>query len=262
MYYDVGDTASLDQFRVLLAGVLTDATVVVTVTKPDGTTTAPTPVHTATGLYDATVTVDQAGVWTWVWTASGAVTSKETGQFTAIAPRVLVADFAEFKAHLNRTDLTDDAELRTYLVAATDWVERTIGGPLSVQTFTESVPVSGWWITPSQRPLVSVTSLTPELGALLDPSAYVVDTLRGAIRIRWGAFTGWYTLVYKAGYAVIQERHKLAGLIVAAHLWQIQNGGGGMPFPGDSDVPQFGQGYAIPNRAKELLAPDRIPGFA
>lgn len=263
MNFDVGDTAPLTQFRVLsTAGVLTNATVSVLVTKPDATTTSPSITNTATGLYDASVTVDQAGEWTWVWTASGTVTSKEPGQFTAVAPRVLVGDFAELRQHLNRTDNVDDSELRTYLVAATDWVERRIGGPLSVQTFTESVPVNGWWISPSRRPLVSVTSLTPELGVTLDPSAYYVDTLRNGIRIRWGAFTGWYTLVYRAGYATFSEKVKLAGLILAAHLWQVQNGGGGLPFPGDSEVPFFGQGFAVPNRVKELLAADTIPGFA
>jgi hypothetical protein len=216
----------------------------------------------AGGLYTATYTVDQAGLWTYLWTASGAVVAKEPSQFTVIAPRTLVASMEEFKKHLNRGDTIDDAELRTYLVAGTDWVERRIGGPVSVQTFTELVPVSGWWIQPTYRPLVTVISLTPELGTALDSSAYVVDTLRGAIRIRWGAFTGWYTLVYTAGLATIPERVKLAGMIVGAHLWQVQNGGGGLPFPGDTDMPQFGQGFAVPNRAKELLAPDTIPGFA
>lgn len=238
----------------------------VAVTKPDGTLVTPAPTVTnsnANGVYTATVTPDQPGTWLYTWTASGTVVSTQSDQFSVVAQqRALVASLEEFKKHLNRSDLTDDQELRTHLVAATDWVERTIGGPLSIQTITESVSVSGWWITPTYRPLVSVTSLTPELGSTLDPSYYVVDTLRNGIRIRWGAFTGWYTLVYRAGLSVVLERQKLAGLILAAHLWQTQNGGGGLPFPGDSEVPQFGQGFAVPNRVKELLAPDTIPGFA
>lgn len=264
MIFDVGDVAPISTNVTDPSGTLTNATVTVAVTRPDGTAgTVGSPTNLSTGVYRALVTVDQAGEWTYTFTWSGAVTGVDAGQFTAVSPgRVLVASFSEFKQHLNRTDLTDDAELRTYLASATDWVERTIGGPVSVQTFTELVPVANWWIQPTYRPLVSVTSLTPELGSTLDSSAYVVDTTRNAIRVRWGIFSGWYTLVYKAGLAVIPERVKLAGLIVAAHLWQVQNGGGGLPFPGDSEVPQFGQGFAVPNRAKELLAPDVIPGFA
>jgi hypothetical protein len=255
--YDVGDTAALDQFRVATAaGVLTDdAATAVTVIKPDGTTTTPTPVHTSTGLYDATVSVDQAGEWTWLWSAP-TVGTKQPGQFSAVSPRVLVADFEEFRKHLNRTDLTDDAELRTYLFSATDYVEYLIGGPVSVQTFTEQVLVRGDAVTPLKKPLVSVTSLTPDLGSAMDSSQYVVDTARGVIWFRYPHAYGLYTLVYRAGLAVIQERHKLAGLIIAAHLWEVQNGGGGLPFPGDQGVPTYWQGYAIPNRAKELLAPD------
>lgn len=175
----------------------------------------------------------------------------------------LVATLDEFKAHLNFTgSSSQDAELTDYLTAASEWVERAIGGPLAVQEFTEPVRVSNWWITPTYRPLVAVTSLTSELGPVLDSTAYVVDTVRNGIRIRWGAFTGWYTLVYTAGLQSIPYRVKLAGLILGAHLWQTQNGGGGLPFPGDSEVPQFGQGFAVPNRVKELLAPDSIPGIA
>lgn len=177
--------------------------------------------------------------------------------------RTLVATLDELKAHLNYTGgTTDDVELGLYLTAATDWIEKRIGGPLSVTNFVERVPVNGWWITPSQRPLVAVNSLTSELGPALDANSYVVDTLRGGIRIRWGAFTGWYVLDYNAGLAVVPYRYKLAGLILTAHLWQTQNGGGGLPFPGDSDVPQFGWSFAIPNRVKELLSYDTIPGFA
>jgi hypothetical protein len=247
-------------------GVVTNTpTVTITVTGPTGSTATPSGVTNtaANGVYTATITPDVAGVYLYRWTAAGTVVDVQSDQFTVVASqRALIASAEELKAHMNRTDITDDAELRTHLVAATDWIERAIGGPVSVQTFTEYVPVSGWWIVPAYKPLVSVTSLTPQLGAALDSSAFVVDTLRNGIRILWGAFTGWYTLVYRAGYSPVPERIKLAGLILAAHLWQTQNGGGGLPYPGDSEMAHFGQGFAVPNRVKELLAPDRIPGIA
>lgn len=263
MIRDVGDAVILSTQVRNTAGALTDATVVLLVTKPDGSTTSPAVSHDGTGLYSASLTVDQAGLWQYKWTASGAVVSVEADQFTVVTPqRALVASTEEFKSHLNRTDITDDAELRTYLVSATDYVEYHIGGPVSVQTFTEQARASANLITPLKRPLVSVISLTPDLSSALDSSLYVVDTGRGVIRFRYGYACGWYTLVYRAGLSVIAERHKLAGLIIAQHLWMVQNGGGGMPFPGDTETPTYWQGFAIPNRAKELLAPDAMPRFA
>lgn len=265
MIREIGTQIQLSNVARDLTGATTNTpTLTLSMTKPDGSTTSPAVTNTAAnGIYTAQVTPDQAGLWLYKWTSSGTVIDVQSDQFSVItSQRALVASLEEFKIHLNRTDILDDAQLRTFLTSATDWVERRIGGPLTVQTFTELVPVSGWWIAPSKRPIVSVTSLTPELGAVLDSSAYVVDTLRNGIRIRWGAFTGWYTLVYRAGLTVVPERIKLAGLILAEHLWQVQNGGGGLPFPGDSDVPQFGWGFAIPNRVKELLADETIPGFA
>jgi hypothetical protein len=237
-----------------------------TVQKPDGTQTSPVVTNTGSaGLYTAQVATDQAGLWLYRWTASGTVVDVQSDQFSVVSSlRALVGSMEEFKQQINRTgvsDIGDDAELRTYLVSATDWVERTIGGPLSVQTFVEPVPVTGWWVTPIYRPLVSVISLVSELGPTLDPTAYVVDTVRNGVRIRWGAFTGWYTLTYKAGLTVVPERFKLAGMITAQHLWKTQRGGTRRSGAGPDEV-MTGLGFAVPRRAADLLVRDNIPGIA
>ncbi|MGE5830144.1 MAG: hypothetical protein ACM30G_17550 [Micromonosporaceae bacterium] len=85
--YDVGDQAQL-RHEVRVNGTLTDATVAVAVTKPDGTlvTPAPTVSHPSTGVYTANVTVDTAGPWTYVWTMSGAVVDVAAGGFSAQNP--------------------------------------------------------------------------------------------------------------------------------------------------------------------------------
>jgi len=238
-------------------------TVTMAVTKPDGSTVTPSVTNTASGgLYTAQVTPDQAGLWLYKWTAAGAVTSVQSDQFTVVASqRALVASMEEFKNELNRTDSFDDADLRSRLVSATDWVEGVIGGPLSVQTFTEQVNVCGDTIVPIYRPLVSVTSLTPDLGTPIDSTGYVTDARLGIIRLRWAlGYWTFYTLVYRAGLTVVPERHKEAGLIVAKHLWQTRNGGGGRLSP--DDLVMSGLGFAVPRRAMELLAKDMIPGIA
>lgn len=180
----------------------------------------------------------------------------------------LVASLAEFKKHINYagSGTTDDTELTIHLTSASDWAEETIGGPLTVTPYTELTEMQSGRFFPKRRPLVSVTSITPELGSDLDPGSYVVDVDRHLVRMlyTWGWPCTWYTIVYTAGLSTIPERVKLAGLIVAAHLWQTQNGGGGLPVPGDvnsNESVMFSSslGFAIPNRARDLLQSYRLP---
>jgi hypothetical protein len=256
MIRDVGDLVALATVLRDSAGAVNNAaTMALLVTKPDGSTATPAVTNTgAGGIYTATVTVDQAGTWLYRWTASGAVVSVEADQFTVASPgRVLVAALEEFKVYVRRTDNGDDAGLREDLTSATDWLEWKIGGPLSVQTFTELVPVGGMWVTPLRRPIVAFVSLTPELGTAIDSSFIVTDLVRNSFRLRWGAVTGWYTLVYTAGLAAgPSARHKKAGLELARHLQLVRNGTSGRGFPGDEV--QTPMGFAVPRRVDELLS--------
>lgn len=263
--------------QVLLSKVVRDTsntpvnspTLTLLVTKPDGTTASPSVTNTASGgLYTALYTVDQAGDFLLKWTATGTVIGVYSDQLTGVAnQRTLVSSLAELKQQLNRSDTIDDAELQTYLYAATEWVESVIGGPLAPTTFTETHTIDSYLIAPRRRPLVSVTSITPYLGSALDPSTYTVDTDSSVIRLRvWWCGQHELSVVYKAGLSTIPERVKLAGLIVAAHLWQTQNnlrGGSARSISNlvgqTEEVMMTGLGFAIPKRAMDLLAPDLIP---
>jgi hypothetical protein len=172
----------------------------------------------------------------------------------------LVATLAEFKTHLNRSDVTDDTELTFFLTAASQWVEYAIGGPLSVATFTEIHWVDGGTIVPRKRPIATVTSITPDQGTALSSSSYFINTDLGTIQFRYGATCNWHTVVYTAGLSAILDRQKLAGLEVGRHLWEIQNGSAGRGFRADDLIPTP-MGFAVPRRAMELLMPDRMPGI-
>lgn len=171
----------------------------------------------------------------------------------------LVATLAEFKTHLNRSDTTDDTELTFFLTAASLWTEYAIGGPLDVQTFTEIHWVDGVCdIVPRKRPIVAITSITPDLGAVLASTSYFADPGTQTIHFRYAASPNWYTLIYTAGLSSIPERVKLAGLEVGRHLWEIQNGSALRGRADDLVPTPFG--FAVPRRAQEMLNPDRIPG--
>lgn len=79
--YDTGDVARLEATFRDATGALADTTVVLTVKKPDGTTSTPavgSPV--STGLYRVDVAIDQPGVWVYRFAGTGAVTSVEEGR--------------------------------------------------------------------------------------------------------------------------------------------------------------------------------------
>lgn len=262
MIYDVGDNVKLSTVLKDTSGAVNNtATMALVVTKPDASTTSPTVTNTASGgIYTASVTVDQAGTWTYVWTASGSVVAVEPGQFTVRSQSVYVVSLEEFKTQLKRTDDADDLALRSYLASATRYVEHRTGGPVSVQTFTERHFITGFTLIPRKRPLVSVTSITPDFGTVLTASAYIADTDANQIVFYWGIWPTWHTVVYRAGRAQPDENIKLAGMIVAQHLWETQNGFAGRR--GADDFVQTGLGFAVPRRAEQLLVPDEMSGIS
>lgn len=264
MIREVGTLVQLRNIAKDVDGTPTNVpTLILSVTDPAGTVTTPAVTNTgAGGLYTASLTVTSGGTWLYRWTASGAVIDVVSDQLSVTtSQRALVASMEELRAHLRRTDSADDAALRSFLIAATDWVEWAIGGPLSVQTFAEQVVVKNMLITPLRRPLVSVTSLVPDLAAAIDPSNYVADTDHNVVRVRFGGVTGWHTLTYAAGLAYIPERVKLAGLMITDHLWQVENSRGARGQSSDESL-YYGMGWAVPRRAAQLLAPRMVGGIA
>jgi hypothetical protein len=270
MIYNVGDSATITTELRDADGVLTAATVVLSVIKPDGTVLLP-PVldNGGVGKYRATVYLSEAKTWRYIWTASGTITKVDSGQLSVSEPgRVLVAGLDEFRAQLDRTDHTDDSELRLYLEAATDQVEWMVG-PLSVVEVTETHRSAGR-IALSRYPVVEVASVTPLVGIVDGPayttSDYLLDLSRGEVELARGMY-GSYRVTYTVGRTSIPADIKLAGLIIAQHLWAVQNARFAMNAPGQDRLePAPGSGFMVPYRALELLRPYisvvTVPGIA
>ena len=129
--YDVGDAIQLATSVTDTTGAAADATMGLTVTKPDGTTTSPAISHPGTGSYTATLTIDQAGTWFFKWSASGNVTAVDSGQFTAADPAPLVyATVTDLRNRMDRTDVETpigDAPLLNALLAASRDVDQDCG---------------------------------------------------------------------------------------------------------------------------------------
>jgi hypothetical protein len=114
---------------------------------------------------------------------------------------------------------------------------------------------------------VSLTTITPVYS--WSPAVAVgevdvhLDT--GVItRLNGWPFWGPYNVTYKAGRAVVQSSLRTAGMLIVQHLWDTRRGQSSNPrYGGDDTVILPGWGYAIPNRAAELLgAVPQVAGFA
>lgn len=178
---------------------------------------------------------------------------------------VLVASLPEFKEHINfGSGSGSDAELTMHLTAATLWAQSYV--VLEPTVFSERILSQGCYLKQRRHPLTAATSVTPQDGTALSASAYIVDTTNSMIILRYRVVGyGWYIVVYTAGLTTIKDNVKLAGLEVARHLWEIQNGSSGRGRRQEDLVPTpFG--FAVPARAIEMIEAnpdlDIMPGFA
>lgn len=245
------------------------------VTAPDNTTSGPaTSTSNGGATWTATVTYTQSGWYLLKWTVTGKGAGVQYQMvYVSGAPVVpasgLVCSLEQFKNWLQfpLNDYSRDDDLFVALSSASDWAAWRLGGPLSVKTFTERLYANGCYIQQKHHPLATVTSITPQDGTALPATAYIVDTTNSQIELR-GAYYGWHTVVYTAGLSSVTPRQRLAGMEVGKHLWLVQNGSGGRGFNADEVVPTpFG--FAVPNRAEELMSADPdyrdvagIAGFA
>lgn len=180
------------------------------------------------------------------------------------------ATLAELKTQLNKTSTADDVELQVYLDAAEQMMVHLIG-PSSVLTFTDPdvLATRSGKLVLQHTPLVAVTAVTGLEDSIRVALSNVVieDAPGGILRHKYRVpFWGRYAVDYSAGRSVVLSNHKLACLIIAQHLWRLQNGGGGAPYPGETDFATVGYGYAVPRRALDLLRGEpssySIPGIA
>lgn len=188
-------------------------------------------------------------------------------------PTALVT-LAEVKAYLNITNADDDTELLGFIDAATIKIQE-ITGPVLARTVTEYRDGGTSSLILTQRPVISVTSVTELIGStqtVLTQNAYGAGTTDYGFTFDSDACTvtrrmgndaatfadgvGNIKIVYSAGYAAIPAEIGLASKALIQHWWSSSqlNRNGGRPTLGGMDYsPAVGGGYAIPNFVREML---------
>lgn len=170
----------------------------------------------------------------------------------------------DLKFETNIPNETSDDELQVKLDQAIAVVEGLIGPIDSPVPVTEThYNVSSDVLVLRRMPVASLTAVSSRYGATTTPLTlgdYELDEASGIVRVANGSrFCGTYTVTYTAGYTDIPADVSGAVVLIAAHLWQTQLGTGpsalALQQP-DAD-PAFtpGTGYAIPARARDMLAP-------
>ncbi|MGW3166979.1 hypothetical protein ACWC9Q_29795 [Streptomyces sp. NPDC001142] len=244
----------------------TAATAVVTVTLPDGTTATPTAAETDTGRYQAdfVTTVPGRHSVRWVWTGPASAMVDVFDVQDEVSPAIL--SLADARAHLNLTGARDDAEVQFWNAATTRAVEYYVG-PVVPRVFIEQHDVrDAAAIVLLRTPVIAVTGVdSVSSGAAAYPvTGLGMDGATGELyRLDGGRMVGRLRITYRAGRTVVSENIQAGARIILEHLWLTQRGprgglaGGGQDYSVTEPIP--GLGYAVPNRALQLLEPDRLP---
>ena len=249
-------------------------TLTLTILKPDATQQSyASPVNDSTGKYHQDVPVadlGQVGHYAYKWTSTGTGAGESSGDFDVFDPfEVSVLPLQDAKDMLNiaQSVTTSDAELQAWIATVETSLEGMTGGPLVNRTVTERAELDGSYtvLQVRQRPLVSVTSIVSVAsGQALDISAGL-DLDPNACTIRrnlgypfYGPFFSWLpamTVTYVAGWGTaVPAAFNSAARIIVQHLWLTQHGPSQRPRMGGDDLVTLpGWGFAIPNRAAELL---------
>ena len=251
-----------------LSGVLADpSTLTLTLARPDGTQQAyPAPAHDSTGQYhqDLPATdLTQTGHYAWAWTATGSAPGVVAGTFDVFDPfEVTVLSLADGKDMLNipQATVTYDAEIAGWIASIQTSLERYTGGPVITRPVTERAEATAGYtaLCLRQRPVVAVTSVTPDTGAALSLGDLKIDVNAGVIRralnLPFYAAGPWFTVVYTAGWGTaVPAAFNAFARIVLDHMWATQRGPASLPMGSEETVAVPGFGFAIPHRAAELL---------
>lgn len=242
--------------------------VTLTIGLPDGTTVTPAVSNPSPGSYRVDYQTVQVGRHTVRWLATGVNSSAYADSFDVLPgdPGYIVSlSRAKRKLRIPFDDHEHDEDLRDYIQAATNVIEDYTKWTIPRRSFTETVDLCGSvsrTLVLGRAPVISVTSVDSVDGSVSwDVSGLDVNTASGVVTVLSGSlFRGLLRAVFVAGMSVIQAKYTRAALIIIEHLWQTERAQSQAgPFPGAYDDTAEGMrfmrgaGYAIPNRALELL---------
>lgn len=243
-------------------------TATLAITLPDGTVVHPT--VTLPPVVKGTVRDDyptvQAGLHKAAWqTTNPAVAAVD---YFSVREFISIISLAEAISHLNITRTTTAliAELRRFMMAATELVESKVGTIVRRQ-FTERVDEGPDALLVSCKPLLSVVSVASTWpgGPVWDAAVLGGSDLEaGIIRQQppyFHFYQGPWDVTVVAGRAVVAERWDHAAKEQLRHLWSTQRGAQAPAVLQGEEVftSSTGWSFSVPRRVLELLEQDMVP---
>jgi hypothetical protein len=233
--YQLGDTVTLTW-----ATPSNTATVVLYVTAPDGTQTAPVTSYSG-GAWTASFVVSQYDEWLFTWVSSGTFVGRLQGEFTVGGP--WYTTLARLRARINREDLSADSQLADALDAAKVAIEQhcddrvfLLDASTSQRTFPTDRRLSlsqGWVLRVDD--IGDAATITAEVGdgttwtTLTDIEVYPVNaTAKAEAIIGLTSQTDWslYRLARitaKWGWPAVPKSVSQAHLMQAHRLYYRKN---------------------------------------
>jgi hypothetical protein len=263
---------------------------VCTVTAPDLTTSTPAVTNASTGTYTAPGPSGQAGHYTVAWACADATyPGGGTDSYNiSAASELSILSFADAKRTLRiaATDTSEDDFIHEFNPAVTAVVEWYCG-PVIQQAVTERLPAGGLTIQLSKPPVTGLTVWTTIPAALATAGIAVpnpaspmfptrvfgvsypltqlyADPVLGTVTHTSGLpfYYGEYIWSYSAGRPVIPDCIIYGSRAILKHLFGIERGGGGGSASlgaADEETTMTPLGFAIPNRALEMMTPEKLP---
>lgn len=241
------------------------AGVTLTITLPDGTTSAPAvanpPAQTGHLTYDFTCTVPGLHKFAWVTTSPG--TAKT--DYVTVRSFISLISVQEAKDHLNFRAGDSDEELSRFMMAATELVEAKAGYTVR-RAFTDRISDGVWQIVLPRRPVLSVQSVTSVWpgGPSWTTAQLITDGEAGIIAPATLLFPFWWgpwDVAYTVGRAVPLEKHLHAVKEQLRHLWDTQRGSMAPSLLGGEEVftTSTGFSFTVPRRVLEAFEDEAVP---
>jgi hypothetical protein len=268
--YPSGQPVRLSTIIRDVTGTLTNTTLTLAVKKPDATTVSfNSPTNDSTGLYHqdlAASDLNQVGRYQYVWTATGAAPGVTFGGLDVFDPfEVAILSLQDAKAATNipQAVTTYDDELMLMVASIEATIERLIGGPVITRTIVENTQAENdrQFIVLRQRPVVSITSVFDNYTqtTMPVPDGFDIDPNSGVVARNLKLpflLLGTCDVTYTAGLGTsVPPAIGLAARIILQHLWQTQRGPSEQPSFGGDETIRTLAGFAVPNRALEVLSP-------
>lgn len=261
---------------------------VCTVTLPDLTTQTPAVTY-AGSQYTATGPSPQAGHYLVSWSCTDATyPGGMTDSYNVSgASELSILSLAESRRTLriDPSDTSEDDFIRDFSPAVTAVVEWYCG-PVLQQAVTERLPAGGLTIQLSKPPVLGLTAWTTIPAALATAgiaipnppspmfptrvfgvsypiSQLYADPVLGTVNHTSGLpfYYGEYIWSYQAGRVVIPDCILDGSRAILRHIFGMERGGAGgsASMAADEETTDTPMGFAVPNRALELMTPEKLP---